>query len=168
MQLGAILSSALSTPAWAGTGQASGLVRIFIWRPKSGRPASCKVPWSEVPPSWLCRWAKLLVVITVWVLQVRTQSANIQGLVAVSSSPFSVTIKLQVVKPCIFPCSPCGVRQEWGLPRCHPQLLGQLDVHPGFSFPTEGTQGRPPGVILCQLGRGEVQCCQYVPLLSPL
>ena len=105
--------------------------------------------------------------ITVWVLQVRTQSANIQGLVAVSSSPFSVTIKLQVFKPCIFSCSPCGVRQEWGLPRCYPQHLGQLDIHPGFFFPTEGTQGRPPGVILCQLGRGEVQCCQHVPFLSP-
>lgn len=55
-----------------------------------------------------------------------------------------------------------------GAPWMLPTTLGAVDVHPRFSFPTEGTQGRPPGVMLCQLGSGAVQCCQHVPLLPPL
>lgn len=161
----------LSTPAWAGTGQASGLVRLSIWRPKSGRPASCQVPWSEVPPSWLCRWAKLLVVITVWVLQVGTQSANIQRLVAVSSSSFSVTIKFQGVKPCIFPCSPCGVRQEWGLPGCYPQHWGQLMSTLGSLFPLKGL--REDLLVWCCASWGGGRCsavsmCPSFPLYCSL
>lgn len=57
----------------------------LLWGLKSGSPAPYWVPWSDASPTWFCRWAKPLIGITAWVLQLWTQS-KIHALTVGSSS----------------------------------------------------------------------------------
>lgn len=81
---------------------------------ESGRSAPRWVLWLEYPPSsWFYRRAKLLVRITPWVMQVRTQSAKVYVLVVASHPlPFSVIVTFPVLEPFKLPCNLCGMRSE--------------------------------------------------------
>ena len=106
-------------------------------------------PCSDVPLTWFCSRAELLVASSAWALQVGTGSDTIPELVVASPAPFSITVRV--------PAVPMGA----------PEMRG-LDVPPlpGSLYPLEESQaqGRLLGAMLRRPGAGP--CSQ--PAEAPL
>lgn len=70
--------------------------KLFLWGFWSGRsiPQPTEFPDQNVPASWFCRWAKPLVEISTWALQVLPQSAEIHLLVV--ESPYHLLHHSQI------------------------------------------------------------------------
>lgn len=116
------------------------------------------VSWSE-SLSWFCRWAKPLVGIITWALQVYTWSAKIHVQVAVR--PFPLLYHNQI---------PSGWAQQmpmqspWGShkwPTVQRELVAPI-LTPGVFFTTGGTSGSEETSVWCCACLGEGRCRQHV------
>ena len=63
----------------------------------------------SAPPDQFCKWAKALVVITTWSLQVWTWLPSFMCCLLQAPLSFSVIVTNPVVSPCRFPGRPCEI-----------------------------------------------------------
>lgn len=115
--------------AWVWENWTHGPAKFFLWGSESGRSASCHILWSKYILTWFCNWAKPLIGITPWALQVWTWSADICGLVV--ARPSLLLCHTQIPNGLALPIplqSPwCKAKQ--GLPQ------GDLSAGEGWVYP---------------------------------
>lgn len=110
-----------------------------------------------MPTVWFCRWAKPLVGIITWALQVWTWSAKKHVLVVVSPSPFFITVRFPVVESQDSPAIPVVWDQSRGSCKVT-HNAGEAVCHLGFSCSLEELEAHwePFCMVLCWPGAGQL------------
>lgn len=82
------------------------------------------------PPTWFCRWVRLMFGLIIWVLKVWTLPAKTHTVIA--ANPFSILHHNWLLAH-RFPCNSYGVRSELGLPQSDPDA-GRHHLSPWVLF----------------------------------